>query len=116
MGSMGTPIKVLVGDQPIYLCCKGCLGKVQKDPDVYLQKVASAGRIMVTTATTSDQAAIAQQRVCAVSGGKLGGMGTPVKITMGGQSLFVCCKGCTGKVEKNSDHYFAKATQLRAGR
>lgn len=116
LGSMGTPIKVLVGDQPIYLCCKGCLGKVQKDPDLYLQKVAPTGRITVTTATAADQAAIAQQRVCAVTGGKLGGMGTPIKITAGGRSLFVCCKGCTGKVEKNPDYYLAKAAQLRAGR
>ncbi len=126
LGSMGTPIKVLIGGQPIYLCCKGCLAKVQAKPDFYLQKVApaglqpnataSAGRIMVTTATAADQTAIARQRVCAVSGGKLGSMGTPVKITAGGQSLFVCCKGCIGKVEKNPQHYLAKAAQLRAGR
>lgn len=42
LGSMGTPVKVLVGDQPLYLCCKGCLSKVQEDPEFYLKKVAPA--------------------------------------------------------------------------
>jgi hypothetical protein len=38
LDSMGGPIKVLVGQQPLYLCCEGCLGKVKKDPEKYLQK------------------------------------------------------------------------------
>ena len=38
LDSMGGPIKVLVGDQPVYLCCKGCLKKVEKDPETYLRK------------------------------------------------------------------------------
>lgn len=126
LGSMGSPIKVLVGDQTIYLCCKGCLGKVQANPEAYLQKVApagsqaragaSTGRIVVTSSTAADEGAIALQRVCAVTGGKLGSMGAPVKVTSGGQSLFLCCKGCLGKVEKNPGAYFAKAAELRAGR
>jgi hypothetical protein len=44
LGSMGAPIKVLVGDQPLYLCCKGCLGKVQRDPETYLAKAAKKVR------------------------------------------------------------------------
>ena len=42
LDSMGGPVKVLVGQRPLYLCCKGCLGKVQSDPEAYLQK-ATAG-------------------------------------------------------------------------
>jgi len=49
-----------------------------------------------------------------MTGGKLGGMGAPVKVTAGGQSLFLCCKGCLGRVENNPDAYFAKAAELRA--
>jgi hypothetical protein len=43
LGSMGDPIKVLVGDAPIYLCCEGCVAKVKKDPETYLRKVKQAG-------------------------------------------------------------------------
>lgn len=116
LGSMGTPLKVLIGDQPVYLCCKGCLGKIQEKPELYLQKVAPAGRIAVTTATAADEAAIAQQRLCPVSGGKLGSMGAPLKVLIGDQRVYLCCKGCLGKVEKNPNQYLAKAAELRAGR
>ena len=39
LGSMGDPIKVLIDGQPLYLCCRGCLAKVKKDPNTYLSKV-----------------------------------------------------------------------------
>lgn len=45
LGSMGDPIKVLVGDQPLYLCCKGCLSKVQSDPETYLRKAGEASQV-----------------------------------------------------------------------
>jgi hypothetical protein len=40
LGSMGDPIKVLIGDKSLYLCCSGCLSKVESDPELYLGKVA----------------------------------------------------------------------------
>ena len=39
LGSMGQPIKVMVGDKPIFLCCKGCIKKVQAQPAKYLAMV-----------------------------------------------------------------------------
>ncbi len=36
LGSMGKPIKVLVGSMPMFLCCKGCIKKVQAEPEKYL--------------------------------------------------------------------------------
>ncbi|MHB1033397.1 MAG: hypothetical protein ACYC35_03300 [Pirellulales bacterium] len=35
LGSMGDPIKVLVGDHPVYLCCAGCVAKVRETPGKY---------------------------------------------------------------------------------
>jgi hypothetical protein len=40
LGSMGTPIKLIVKDQPVFICCKGCEEKVLADPDATLAKVA----------------------------------------------------------------------------
>ncbi len=77
---------------------------------------AMANQITVSTATAADQAAIRAQRVCAVAGSRLGGMGTPVKVTISGKALFLCCKGCLAKVRKNPESYLAKAAQLSAGR
>jgi hypothetical protein len=36
---MGAPIKIMVKDQPVFLCCKGCEKKALKDPDKTLAKV-----------------------------------------------------------------------------
>lgn len=39
LGSMGEPVKLLVDNHPLYLCCRGCVRKVQEAPDTYLAKV-----------------------------------------------------------------------------
>ena len=36
LGSMGTPVKMMVGDRAVFLCCEGCRGAVEKDPEKYL--------------------------------------------------------------------------------
>jgi len=62
----------------------------------------------------SDQNRIAVQKICPVSGQKLGAHGKPVKAKIGEEIVFLCCKGCTkGKV--GAEHWatihanFAKA-------
>ena len=39
LGAMGTPVKVMIKDQPVFLCCKGCVKSAKKDPDKTLEKV-----------------------------------------------------------------------------
>jgi hypothetical protein len=39
LGSMGVPVKVMVKDQPVFLCCKGCTKQAAADPDKTLAKV-----------------------------------------------------------------------------
>jgi hypothetical protein len=41
LGSMGTPIPVGVNGQTVYVCCRGCVKKLQADPDRYLAKAAA---------------------------------------------------------------------------
>jgi hypothetical protein len=45
LGEMGEPIPVVVKGQTVYVCCKGCVAKVQRDPDKYLA-IANAERGM----------------------------------------------------------------------
>lgn len=44
-----------------------------------------------------DQLHIAIQQICPVTGEKLGAMGTPIKVQVEGQIVFLCCKGCMSK-------------------
>jgi hypothetical protein len=39
LGSMGAPIKLMVKDQPVFVCCKGCQRKTLANPDATLATV-----------------------------------------------------------------------------
>jgi hypothetical protein len=39
LGSMGKPYKMTVKGRVVFLCCEGCKGKVEADPDKYLKKL-----------------------------------------------------------------------------
>lgn len=64
-----------------------------------------------------DQIRAAVQGICPVSGQKLGSMGQPIKVKIGQEELFLCCKGCmSGQVK--TEHWskihanFAKAQAI----
>ncbi len=46
---------------------------------------------------THDQLRAAVQKICPVSGSKLGEHGAPLKVKMGQETVFLCCKGCLQK-------------------
>jgi hypothetical protein len=52
-----------------------------------------------------------QQKICPVSGEPLGSMGKPIKVTVEGREVFVCCEGCIDEVKENFDKYAAKLDQ-----
>ncbi len=39
LGSMGTPIKVAVGDRFVFICCEGCRDRLQSEPVKYLARL-----------------------------------------------------------------------------
>ncbi|HEV3258787.1 MAG TPA: hypothetical protein VG013_18090 [Gemmataceae bacterium] len=39
LGEMGTPLKIMVKDQPVFVCCKGCVKQAQEDPEQTLARV-----------------------------------------------------------------------------
>ena len=55
-----------------------------------------------------DREAALEQRVCPVSGEELGSMGKPIKVSVEGGDVFVCCQGCVDAVQENPDEYLAK--------
>ncbi len=56
----------------------------------------------------ADRAAAEKQKVCPVSGELLGSMGTPVKVTVKGKTVFLCCPSCEPDLKKDPDKYLAK--------
>jgi hypothetical protein len=53
------------------------------------------------------------QRDCVVSQEHLGTMGTPVKILVQGQPVFLCCDGCTKKALANPEKTLARAREMK---
>ena len=55
------------------------------------------------------------QKFCAVMvTNLLGSMGTPLKLDVKGQPVFVCCAGCKSKAMKNADETLARVARLKA--
>jgi hypothetical protein len=55
-----------------------------------------------------------EQKYCAVmTDHRLGSMGPPVKVTLNDQFVFVCCKTCQKKAEKDPEKVLARAKELK---
>lgn len=77
---------------------------------------AGGGEIAVAKATAADQQAIAALKLCPVSGEDLGSMGGALKVSRGGKSTFICCKGCMEQIQANPEKFFgATAAAPAAG-
>lgn len=53
------------------------------------------------------------QKVCPVTGEALGEMGAPVKVTVKGQAVFLCCDGCKKKALDNPDKTLAAVEKAK---
>jgi len=55
------------------------------------------------------------QKFCAVMGDNLlGSMGTPLKLDVNGQPVFVCCSGCKSRALKNPEQTLATVAKMKA--
>ena len=130
LGSMGQPIKVMIGDKPVFLCCKGCIKKIKAEPAKYLAMVYPKGqtgseetgseetgsertvpagtelvRAGVFKVTKEDQPFIAAQKRCPVMDEPLDAMGGPHKVNAAGKAIYICCPGCAKKIAAEPQKY-----------
>lgn len=56
----------------------------------------------------ADRDLAAKQKICPVTGQPLGSMGTPPRVVVGGQTVFLCCAGCEPELRKNPEKHLAK--------
>jgi hypothetical protein len=114
LGTMGTPVKVLLKGAPVFVCCTGCVKDAETDPDRTLAAatetkkgdgktpapVLSADRAAKVKANLAklgeeDRKLAEAQKYCAVlRNSVLGLMGKPVKVVIEGQPVFLCCPNC----------------------
>ena len=114
LGSMGQPPKVTIDKRDVYLCCAGCESPLRRNPQLHLAKLAPTAPTKATKATKADATAIARQQTCPVMDEPLNSMGGPWKVIVGGEPVFVCCKGCIRKVQEQPARYLSKVTTTRS--
>ncbi len=118
LGSMGTPIKLTIKGQPVFLCCNNCVAKAQASPDKTLAEVADLKKEVtietnLATLKPDDRKLAEAQKFCAIeTTNRLGSMGTPVEITIKGKPVFLCCDDCVAKAQANPDKTLASVTAL----
>ncbi len=64
-----------------------------------------AGMEGIAELPPAEQVAALRQRTCPVTQEPLGSMGKPIRVTVAGQSIFVCCEGCVSAVQRNPQKY-----------
>ena len=55
-----------------------------------------------------DRQLVLAQKICPVSEQPLGSMGRPLKVTVDGKTLFICCEGCRDDAEENFAEHLAR--------
>lgn len=86
-------------------------------PAVVTEKEPVSDEVALERAKLSieDRALVDAQEWCVVNEeGRLGSMGTPVKLTIKGQAVFLCCAGCKRKAESNPDKTIVKLEELKS--
>ena len=117
LGGMGTPVKLAIEGQPVFICCEGCKEDAEADVKATLAKAKQLKKAASALAKlpAADRALAETQRFCPVmEDSRLGLMGVPVKLTIEGKSVFICCEGCKEGAESDPDATLAKVKELTA--
>jgi hypothetical protein len=76
---------------------------------------ASAVRPSTDELSAEDRRLVEAQQFCPVrEKSRLGSMGTPVKLTLAGTPVFLCCSGCLDQARANQGRTLARVAELRA--
>lgn len=89
LGSMGAPLRAKAGERTVFLCCKGCLGKTFDAGHWKQAQKNMAGA----------------QAVCPIMDHELPENAESVVVE--GRTIFVCCKPCIKKIQKDPAATFA---------
>ena len=96
LGSMGTPVKAKIGEEVVFLCCKGCL----------------SGKVKAEHWKTIHANFAKAQGICPVMKKQL--PENPKWIVVDGRIVYVCCPPCTKKIAADQETYLKAVDALYA--
>lgn len=74
-------------------------------------KESAAIRAALGKLSAQDRASAEKQKLCPITGLPLGSMGTPVKLDIGGHTVWLCCAGCEVEAAENPEQTLEKLRQ-----
>jgi Heavy metal binding domain len=83
-------------------------GESSAPPAVAATKPAGKKTRGASKLSAADQQLVDQQKTCPVTDLPLDSMGGPVAVDVAGRRVFICCKGCEGKLKQEPEKYLAK--------
>jgi YHS domain-containing protein len=83
----------------VYFCCKGCIPEFNRDPAKYMKKLEEMRQVPEALP------ALKPQTTCPVMGGPID---KKLHVDYKGKRIYVCCKSCMAKVNKNPEKYLKK--------
>lgn len=109
--TQSAPTTSIVESEPAYETTDGHDHDVDAHADHADADVAAA----IATLSPEDRKEAVAQKFCAVMGSSLlGSMGTPLKVEIKGEPVFLCCSGCKSKALKNPDQTLATVAKMKA--
>jgi uncharacterized protein (TIGR03000 family) len=92
-----------------------CIDLVTFDPVAGAKQDEAKIQSNLARLSDQDRKLALEQKFCGLQDGiRLGSMGTPVKITLKGQPLFLCCGACAKKAESDPDETLNKIKRIMA--
>ena len=73
-----------------------------------MDETSGAHAEALASLSAEDRALAEKQKICPVTGQPLGSMGTPVKVTVEGRDVLLCCQGCVSAIETDPRKYLEK--------
>lgn len=117
LGAMGPPVKIMLEGKVVFLCCADCEKDARGNPKATLGKADKLKKINTAFSKLSvaDRQIAEAQHFCAVQDkNDLGSMGTPIKLMLEGQPVFLCCGGCKKSAMANPKATLATVAKLKA--
>jgi hypothetical protein len=72
------------------------------------QTMSAEVQAALASLSADDRELAIKQKICPVSGGPLGSMGTPIKVHVAGHDVFICCEHCEQPLKDDPATQLAK--------
>jgi hypothetical protein len=74
----------------------------------FAQAMTSEVEAALAKLSAEDRELAVKQKICPISEEPLGSMGTPIKVSVAGHDVFVCCEGCETPLKEDPTTHLAK--------